>query len=57
MPFNRLYCEIATVTLSCVVGFFLGREYEKNKLRKTYISKISYNQETGETVEKRFYYR
>ena len=54
---NRLYFEIATVTLSCVFSFFLGREYENRKLRKTYISKISHNPETNEVTEKRFYYR
>lgn len=47
---------ITALAVGCILSFFLGREYEYNKLKDTYLCQTDKN-EDGQTVEKRFYYR
>ena len=46
----------ATLAVGCILSFLLGREYEYNKLKDTYICQTD-KTDDGKIVEKRFYYR
>ncbi len=41
----------------CLISFYIGREYEYNKLRETYVSEIRTDPYTKQIIEKRIFYR
>lgn len=52
---TKTYATI--LTIGCLLSFLIGREYEYNRLTKTYLSQIETDPETGFQIEQRMYYK